>query len=69
MPSISVKGDRRFIDAVGIVAKQHNTTVAALVRSLLDKEFGSEIEKAEYFLSSHHPCGRSGEAAAYCGSI
>lgn len=54
MPSISVKANKRYIDAVGVVAKRHNTTTAALVRSLLDKAHGEEIRNAESFLSSDH---------------
>lgn len=55
MPSISVKGNKTFVSAVGIVAKQHNTTTAELVRSLLEKEYGAEIDKAVSFLSSDYP--------------
>ena len=47
--NIPVEGDREFVKRVRIVAAQHDTTMADLVRKALEKVYGSELSKAVIF--------------------
>ena len=47
--SISVGGDRAFVNAVGMVARKHNMTTAQFVQAVLLKKHGKEIREALSF--------------------
>lgn len=53
--SISIRGDRRYVDAVHLVAKRRGTNSAALVREALDKLFGEELAECQSFLANSEP--------------
>lgn len=53
--SISISGDRRYVDAVHLVARSRGTTSARLVREALDKLYGSELSKFIAFLAKNEP--------------
>lgn len=58
--SVSVYGDRDFINALAVLAKQKNTRIGRLVRQALDDKYGTELRaiSASFFSSSdaskHH---------------
>lgn len=49
--SISVGGDRAFVNAVGMVAKKHGMTTAQFVQAVLLKKYGKEIREALSFFT------------------
>lgn len=49
--SISLRGDKNYRDAIGIVAKRHGKDAGEIVRESLDQCFGAEILEALSFFA------------------
>lgn len=68
--NITVEGDRNFVNAMAIIARQRKTTVAALVREALNKTFKKDLDEVLPFFEDRAPQkhqtmqGRSKEGAA-----
>lgn len=53
--NITVEGDRDFVNAMAIIARQNQTTVAALVRAALEKAYKKELEEVRPFFEKRAP--------------
>lgn len=68
--SVSVYGDRDFLNALAVLAKQKNTRIGRLVRQALDDKYGDELRaiSASFFASSdvskHHLMHEENEQAS-----
>ena len=53
--NITVEGDRDFVNAMAIIARQKQTTVAALVRTAIEKAYKKELEEVRPFFEKSAP--------------
>lgn len=53
--NITVEGDRNFVNAMAIIARQRQTTVAALVREALNKAYKKELEEVRPYFEKRAP--------------
>lgn len=50
--TVSIEGDRAYVDAFSAVARARGTTMAKLVRQAIDASYGKEINRALLFFAS-----------------
>ncbi len=61
--AISVIADREYVNAINCLARNKGTTVAALVRSAMDRAHGEEIQSIISFFADTAASKQHGDAS------